>query len=737
MKKRKSILWSWAISYMILLLFPFLSIFVNHHNSQRNLQQEYLHTYQVALNTLYNGIDSDIDNIQKFYHYILKNDSFLHMKSSPSSDSYFYYHAYRMKLALELYCSTDTTLQCTIYNNHLNYVLSADNGCNAMQYYDYLASYKDSFSDYATWNEFLSSAYNNAYFFSDQLCTFKEPALVYGTTIYRSSISPVNVFISMPVSEISVLQEHIPAGAYFIIQSADNTLYCFNQSGVLTYENNPISINNEGSILKAEKDILLTNASSKSNLTYHLLIPDSVMAANLQSIENNFILNLIITIALSFIGILAFLKLNYRPISELLLKFNIPTSSGNEIADIASTYQQLQKEYHASRLTLQNQNQNLFCFKLLSLLKGRISGAELCQSNHFDIDQDATFALIGFWLPVPVQQRLEYDELNYFVVDNVFCELFEAYTFYHIEDGRYIFYLFNLSKLPANAISSWNDDALKKVNYLSDLISKKLDTDVLGVVSETVEHIDQCKFLYRKVLESFEYQNIYSGLSAAAAQDTVTKIDEQEREVIECNLNAALSNADYKSALQVSEEIFFQKESLPFSVLKVYIFDCFTLLLNTYSNYTANPIYQMDLLNYVPTLVSATSVEELETTFNKILEYTCSMIAQKYQSESRNIVLTICRYVEENYMNQLLSVGHIADVVNRNPKYISRVFKQEHGEGLLDYINSYRISKATELMHNSSYTLNEISEMVGYSNIQSFRRAFTKFTGKNPSDFKK
>ena len=98
-------------------------------------------------------------------------------------------------------------------------------------------------------------------------------------------------------------------------------------------------------------------------------------------------------------------------------------------------------------------------------------------------------------------------------------------------------------------------------------------------------------------------------------------------------------------------------------------------------------------------------------------------------------MLKIREYIEGNYTDQLLSIGSIADALNRNPKYLSRVFKEETGETILDYINSYRIAKAQELMRTHKYTLKEVSEMVGYASIQPFRRAFTKLTNETPGKF--
>ena len=143
----------------------------------------------------------------------------------------------------------------------------------------------------------------------------------------------------------------------------------------------------------------------------------------------------------------------------------------------------------------------------------------------------------------------------------------------------------------------------------------------------------------------------------------------------------------------------------------------------------------MQAMDHITPLMQASDTNELKNCFTQILVFVCGEIAQKWHSESKDIVLTVRKYVQKNYTDQSLSVSSIADAVNRNPTYLSRVFKESTGEGLLDYINRCRITKARELMQMDQYTLKEISELVGYANIRAFRRAFAKLVGEIPSKY--
>lgn len=82
-----------------------------------------------------------------------------------------------------------------------------------------------------------------------------------------------------------------------------------------------------------------------------------------------------------------------------------------------------------------------------------------------------------------------------------------------------------------------------------------------------------------------------------------------------------------------------------------------------------------------------------------------------------------------------MNISSIADAIGKKPRYISRVFKEETQEGILDYINNLRISKAKLLLRTEKYTLEEISDMVGYASYKTFRRIFVKLTGVTPGRY--
>lgn len=71
------------------------------------------------------------------------------------------------------------------------------------------------------------------------------------------------------------------------------------------------------------------------------------------------------------------------------------------------------------------------------------------------------------------------------------------------------------------------------------------------------------------------------------------------------------------------------------------------------------------------------------------------------------------------------------------PAYMSRLFKERTGYGLLDYINKVRIEKAKVLLNENSYSIQEIALKVGFVNSNTFIRSFKKAEGITPGSYKK
>ena len=71
-----------------------------------------------------------------------------------------------------------------------------------------------------------------------------------------------------------------------------------------------------------------------------------------------------------------------------------------------------------------------------------------------------------------------------------------------------------------------------------------------------------------------------------------------------------------------------------------------------------------------------------------------------------------------------------------NETYFSSYFKQNSGVGFVDYLQQLRIERAIELIQEGKLKIADIAEKVGYTNDQTFRRAFKRVMGVSPTAYK-
>jgi len=92
-------------------------------------------------------------------------------------------------------------------------------------------------------------------------------------------------------------------------------------------------------------------------------------------------------------------------------------------------------------------------------------------------------------------------------------------------------------------------------------------------------------------------------------------------------------------------------------------------------------------------------------------------------------------YIEE-HLDEDLSLVRLAGYIHFNPSYLSRLFKQECGVNLSEYIEAARIERAKALLRGDDLKVLEVGVRVGYEASQSFTRFFKKALGVTPQEYR-
>jgi len=103
---------------------------------------------------------------------------------------------------------------------------------------------------------------------------------------------------------------------------------------------------------------------------------------------------------------------------------------------------------------------------------------------------------------------------------------------------------------------------------------------------------------------------------------------------------------------------------------------------------------------------------------------------EKYREITRQAIL----YINRNYTKDI-SLNTIARYVHTSASYLSRIFKEDTGSGIIEYLNRIRVEHAKQLIRDG-IKLNEIYMRSGFNSDTYFYMVFKNITGKTPKKFR-
>ena len=108
----------------------------------------------------------------------------------------------------------------------------------------------------------------------------------------------------------------------------------------------------------------------------------------------------------------------------------------------------------------------------------------------------------------------------------------------------------------------------------------------------------------------------------------------------------------------------------------------------------------------------------------------------KGESNYEDSIQTVKEYIAEN-LNENLTVGALAEIVNMSSSHFSRVFKQQTGFSPYDYILISRLNRAKYLLQVTDMPVSAIAYEIGFNSESNFIYFFTENEGISPGKFRK
>ncbi|MDO4268458.1 MAG: response regulator [Eubacteriales bacterium] len=141
-------------------------------------------------------------------------------------------------------------------------------------------------------------------------------------------------------------------------------------------------------------------------------------------------------------------------------------------------------------------------------------------------------------------------------------------------------------------------------------------------------------------------------------------------------------------------------------------------------------------INYYEKMKRFEDVRELERWMSNYFRWLLDYQENRQDRSQENLMMRAKRFILDNYSNPELTLGSVAGYVGLNEKYFTTRFTKEEGQTFINYLTEVRIRRARELMEQTSLKIYEISQSVGYNNVEHFTRVFKKQCGVSPGSYR-
>lgn len=478
--------------------------------------------------------------------------------------------------------------------------------------------------------------------------------------------------------------------------------------------------------------------------TSAMLIEKNFFARKTRGITVKIIFLVAFSLLLCIVIVWKLANRSYRPIQELKRALNI--DSGNDYEEIRKKINAIlqknieEKEIYDKELSkskipslLMNKTTDMVSYQKLIEELNRPMFSVICLTvNNFDD-----------FMPEVNNKR---EKLSYykFVVENVLSELFEeknitVYTSIVNDELVCLLNFDNEASLSVELIESILKKAVK-------FIGTEFNISMIWSVSTIHEGITEVHSAYteaREILDSmiligFKPKKIIS--SEFAPIDSVVLTVEKQQKLINC-----LQNGDEANSIEIIREVFSCVKENQFSkrYVNIILYDLIcTIMKSSAIDSAAENTYLMDeCVDMLFSLNEKHTIDEMYERIEQLICEWCENISEKLVNESKinkkqKRLLDVLAYINENYTSPSINISTVAIKFDLTPYYISKLFKEHTNESIMDYINRLRIEKANALFEEKKYTVNDVAEMVGFTHVKTFYRVYKKITGTTPTKMK-
>lgn len=756
---KKTILISWIISYSLVFVLSLCCNMFTYNQCKKTLTKQIKSSDERSIQMVAQNIDSLISSVSSIANTISSSlDLSTYQNSIEMPGNTYGSAAFSSFLKKQIVLVPQVDMIYCRFNGS-DTIVSNVALLSSSDFFDVYC--KDVFADKAAWFEALDKFNYCSYYHSDEyihiyytlpLKQFDGSSATLGFVINKDTLYKfANQFL--PLEERN-----------FYIIDKQSTPVLSRQS----FDKEPPSYESV-EYLKNQSDLpTCFSASAVNSWIYIVETPDTITSTKLRSILFAIICIIILELVLGVFVVTLFVNKNYRKLMKVvqparkLLSDDIGDFNEYEILEtLTDNYKEFKNEYRVMQMTKSVMDKSRF---LSAVLRGE------CGINLFEITKKYGIEFDCKYFYVVMLTAIESDEyiltykdggnaagadntdITVFIISNVMQELFAPFgNVYSVDIDGFIYFIINTdceNTVFANKITgclNYAKNFLKQNFMLSfSVIVSDRRTGIVGISEAYCEVMDTRK--HYSFLDINDDKIVFTNAFKFPVGQT-----EKLKNMLEQVFEFAVSSKE-KATLSLFESALNETKKQK-SLILVHAFvlhfcseSTKALLKITDENNISKITKLMNKMMKISqtNLLNTTSADEMREILHDITVMSAAYAENLNKPEIKSdnmthssIALDIRQFINKHFYRPDLFLSTIGDYFGKTPYYLSNCFKSAEGISIMDYISMLRVEAAKEIMRDFDISIEQIAVSVGFGNTRNFNRAFKKYEGISPSQYKK
>lgn len=380
------------------------------------------------------------------------------------------------------------------------------------------------------------------------------------------------------------------------------------------------------------------------------------------------------------------------------------------------------------------------------LFEGRILGNDMIREKAAFLDlelpsgpyQILCVQISNYHQAIESQSEEKQQYIKFSIISQI-CEILEIHkTFVGFREKTAVFMTTKYGYTDEQTI----DKLQIEIEDCTRRILKEFGVQMHVGVSESSVDLSEICNSYKKSLESLKYRAHFDQYQVIFHRDIIHSLTAES--IVQFFDRGSLMDAlkmrsytDMSASLDVTFIMIRNNPAMSMNHVKTIIVEMASVVISTLLQMGEIPpksietgICVLEQTNHLDTL------DELESWIRSVMIQVKEILDKKMSQRTMRIIEQMQTIIHDEYQQEV-TLQNIAKRIYLTPNYLGSIFSKTIGKSFNDYLAEYRIEKAIEILNTGEYHVYQVGEMVGYRDLDHFRKTFCDITGSCPSQFLK